>query len=871
MVCILSACTARGIGDDMLSGDITSRERIIGADLPTGAVSPVLLNVLFDEETAMELESITGEDGCVQLPAVKSFDGRGIVRMRRLFPFAGRYEERTRKEGLHRWYEVYYDSSVSITKAASGWITIPGVELVELNPLIHIVGGSEIEELAGPAAASSPSSVYPFDDPLLPSQWHYYNIGTAASSAGGCDINIFPVWKHITTGSPEVIVGVVDGGIDYSHEDLAANMWHNPAQQGDAIYGYNFATDSYMIHPENHGTHVAGLIAAVNDNGTGVSGIAGGDAAAGLPGVKLMSCQIFDGEASGIGAAAIKWSADHGAVISQNSWGFDHATATPKSLVDAVDYFIKYAGVDENGVQTGPMRGGIVFFAAGNEEKNVCGNSYEPIFNVAAVGADYRKAYYSNFGDWVDITAPGGDAKKGNRVLSTMVGNRYGLHQGTSMACPQAAGVAALLISQFQRDGLTPAEVTKRMTQSATSLRPFNRNNKLGAGLVNAYRAFDTGGGLPPEAPSDLKVSAKSNNLSVSVKVPADEDDGLPASIVIYYSIVNFSKISPGLMFARLYLDGQKAGDTINATLTGLDFNTVFYVAAAAEDLAGNTSALTATEIVTTGLNTPPVIEATGPTELTVKPWEQESLDFKISDADGHFFLINLITDTPGISLDTLVRDCPRVIVDGLEVPAGNHSATLEATDIYGARAVQEMHITVLENHAPEVIAKAPDIIFSTVSETATIDLSEYIRDNDGDKLLYSVDTADPDVARTGISKNFLTVTALGYGLTTITVTAKDACRETCTFSFRILVRDKSRPVDLYPNPVVDILNIRPGTDGIYAISISNKAGATVWSATVDAGPFHPLTVDLSGCSGGTYYVRIDGGGVDDTFTVVKI
>ena len=133
------------------------------------------------------------------------------------------------------------------------------------------------------------------------------------------------------------------------------------------------------------------------------------------------------------------------------------------------------------------------------------------------------------------------------------------------------------------------------------------------------------------------------------------------------------------------------------------------------------------------------------------------------------------------------------------------------------------------------------------------------------------MDTADPDVARTGISKNILTVTALGYGLTTISVTAKDACRETCTFSFRILVRDKSRPVDLYPNPVVDILNIRPGTDGSYAISISNKAGATVWSATVDAGPFRPLTVDLSGCSGGTYYVRIDGGGVDDTFTVIKI
>ena len=871
IVSILSACTAQGIDENRLPVNPSSLEKVIGGNLPESDVDPLLLNVLFDEETAEELELITGEDGYVQLPAVKSFDGRGIVRMRRLFPDAGRFEARTRQEGLHRWYKVCYDTSVSITKAAAGWVAIPGVELVEFSPLIHIVGGSQIVEQEVPRVAAASSSAYPFDDPLLPSQWHYYNIGVAASSAGGCDINIFPVWKYISTGSPDVIVGVVDGGIDYSHEDLAANMWHNPEQQGDARYGYNFAADSYAIHPEDHGTHVAGIIGAINNNGIGVSGIAGGDAAAGRQGVKLMSCQIFDGDNSGIGAEAIKWSADHGAVISQNSWGFDNTSVTPKSLIAAVDYFIKFAGVDEEGVQTGPMRGGIVVFAAGNEDKNTSGNSYDAIFNVAAVGADYRKTYYSNYGDWVDIAAPGGDARKGNQVLSTMTGNKYGLRQGTSMACPQVTGIAALIISEFQREGLTPDEVTKRLTESVTPIQSFNRSYKLGAGLVNAFRAFEAGGGgLPPGTPSDLKVSVKSNNLSVSVKVPSDKDDGLPTSIVIYYNIVNFTSISPNLKFAKLYLDGQKAGDTIEATITGLDFNTAFYVAAAAEDLAGNKSPLTATQSVTTGFNTTPVIEALGPTEITVKPWQTGSLDFKITDADGHFYLIDLDSPAAGISLDTLVRDMPKVVVNGSQTPAGSYTATLQATDIYGAKAVQIMDITVLENLAPAVTGTVPDMIFPDTGGSAAIDLAKYIKDEDDEPLSYSISSTDESVVRANISGNSLLVNPQGYGPATVTVTATDACKASCSLSFMVLVRDMSRPVDLYPNPVIDILNIRPGINGSYTISIFNKAGATVWSGKVDAGPFHPLTVDLSKWSGGTYYVRIAGGEVDDIFTISK-
>ena len=870
--CILSSCTEHTGSVSLQTSDLPAHEKIIGRDLPASAVSPMLLNVCFNEQTASELEGITGDDGYVQLPAVKSFDGRGIVRMRRLFPQAGRFEARTRAEGLHRWYEVCYDSSVPITKAAQGWVAIPGVEYIEFRPLIHIGGEAVPVEKGLLTAQASPLTAYPFDDPLLPSQWNYINKGTANSSAGGCDINILPAWNIGITGSPEVIVGVVDGGIDFNHEDLAANMWHNPEQEGDRRYGYNFATDSYDINPENHGTHVAGIIAAVNNNGLGVCGVAGGDAAQGRPGVKVMSCQIFDGKNSGSGAEAIKWSADHGAVISQNSWGFEHESETPRSLAAAVDYFKKYAGIDENGVQTGPMRGGIVVFAAGNDDSSQSGNSYAPIFNVAAVGADYRKAYYSNYGSWVDITAPGGDATKGNHILSTLVGNRYGIYQGTSMSCPQASGIAALIISEYGGEGLTPDQVEKKMIESATPITSFNRSYDMGAGLINAYKAVTGGGGggLAPDKPSDLAVSVRSNNLSVSVKVPQDEDDGVPAAIVIYYKQFNFSQISDDLMFAKLYLDGCKAGDTIEATITGLDFNTVFYVAAAAEDFAGNKSALTPVRTVTTGFNTPPVIEASAGTELTVKPWQTASLDFRISDADGHFFLIDFINDTPGISLDTLVRSQPKIVVDGPATAPGTYTATLKATDIYHATASCQMSITVLENHSPAVIETIPDMSLNSTGETTAFDLRKYISDEDGEQLSYSVSTSDLSVADVSISGSTLSVATRHFGITTVTVTATDACQESCSFSFRILIRDKSRPVDLFPNPVSDKLNIRPGQDGRYSISICNKAGAVLWSDTVDAGPFDPVTVDVSSWSGGTYYVRIDGPHVNEIYTIVK-
>ena len=158
----------------------------------------------------------------------------------------------------------------------------------------------------------------------------------------------------------------MDGGVQVDHPDLVDNIWVNEGEipgngidddgNGyiDDINGYNFMYDSGKLTPMKHATHVAGIIAASGNNGKGIAGIAGGNGTAGS-GVKLMSTQVLGATSSNNTAAAIKYGADNGAVISQNSWGYN-TTTTSVSYIDpadkaAIDYFIKYAGCDNDGNQ----------------------------------------------------------------------------------------------------------------------------------------------------------------------------------------------------------------------------------------------------------------------------------------------------------------------------------------------------------------------------------------------------------------------------------------------------------------------------------------------------------------------------------------
>ena len=437
-------------------------EPVLSAPYERGVV-----NVQFDEALAALVE---GSDGVVTKSADLNsrLEELGVISLERVFPHAGPYEERTRREGLHRFYKVRFAETTPVTKAGESLSMVPGVVSVKPQWTIR-------------KRAS-------FNDPYFSRQWHYVN-----SSYSGADINVQGVWDTYTVGSQNVVVCVTDEPVDPTHPDLKANLWTD----GNGHTGYNFVRNSYdmSIRPEDgdgdvgHGTHVAGTISAVNNNGIGVCGIAGGDAANGIPGVRIMSCAIFSGTAKGHdddAARALKWGADHGAVISQNSWGLFADTngdgkVSSSELAEykkydidddpatkaAIDYFIKYAGCDNAGNQLpdSPMKGGLVIFAAGNEniDWDVYG-MYDPVISVGASGISGSKASYSNYGTWVDIAAPGGDgSSSSNSIWSTLPTNvedgytGYGgtYWSGTSMACPHVSGVAALIISYYGGQGFT--------------------------------------------------------------------------------------------------------------------------------------------------------------------------------------------------------------------------------------------------------------------------------------------------------------------------------------------------------------------------------------------------------------------------------
>ena len=831
------------------------------------------MNIRVSDDLAIRLEEATSESGEVNLKPFKSLTGQGVVKMRRLFPDAGKFEERTRAEGLHKWYVLTYEEGHSMTKASDG-LMIEGVDEIEYCPRIAVIGDPEVVEVVPASTKAGSNGV--FDDPMLDQQWHYYNNGTASSSVSGCDINVVPAWRNYSTYHKykgDIIVSIVDGGIDYKHEDLQANMWKNPDKTGENVYGYNFASNTFVVTPDDHGTHVAGTIAAVNNNGVGVCGVAGGDTKKKLSGAKLMSCQIFDGNKAGSGAEAIKWGADHGAVISQNSWGYPDLHTMPSSVKAAVDYFEKYAGLDENGRQVGPMKGGLVIFAAGNEGRSTSSNDYEKVLTVTSVGADYKRAYYTCYGSYADVIAPGGDAKKGNQVLSTIPGNKYGKMQGTSMACPHVSGLAALVLARFGGDGYTPVALRKQIEDNVTDISSFNVGYELGKGLVNAYRSLGASGGKAPEVPTGLTATAQANNISFSVKVPKDADDGTPTSIYIYYSTSDFTN-TKGKSFGMFYVEELKAGSELTGTISGVEFETEYYIAAVAGDLAGNKSSLSPRVMVTTGPNSAPVINTESELDIKVKPHQKTSADFEIVEPDGHFYLIDLETDSDAAVLDTLVRNMPKIRLTPSLVPTGNYTARLKVTDIYGLSSEVTYKYEVLPNHAPEVAKPIENIIFnSRAAEVKQLKASEYFSDEDGEELSYTFEFSNPDVANMTFSAGMFQITSMAYGVTDIKVTGSDVRGETVSQSFKVLVRNDDTPLTLYPNPVKDKMNIRVGSDvSKLSLTLISSIGSVAYEEEfTDVSPFTSVTADLSALVPGSYTAVVVMDGVEYKQQIMKL
>lgn len=266
------------------------------------------------------------------------------------------------------------------------------------------------------------------------------------------------VWSLIDQ-KREIKVAVVDTGVDYNHPDLKNRVLKN--------LGYDFYNgDKDPMDDGWHGTHVAGIIAAESNNGVGISGITG------PLDIKIIPVKVMDGNGqgpSGIIAEGIRYSVDKGADIINLSISFD---VEDEFIADA----IKYAW----------DKGVLVVVASGNNNKNCDYNSPTGDFGafaVASINDMDERSYFSAFGNSVKLAAPG------EKILSTVPGGSYANKDGTSMAAPTVAGIAAVL--KAQNPEITPEQLTYILTETASHNTKTTSDKPIGSGSVNAYRAFE--------------------------------------------------------------------------------------------------------------------------------------------------------------------------------------------------------------------------------------------------------------------------------------------------------------------------------------------------------------------------------------------
>lgn len=437
----------------------------------------------------------------------------------------------------------------------------------------------------------------PPNDPLWEKLWGLHNTGQTGGVADA-DTDTLEAWE-VNKGSKEIIVAVIDTGIDYEHEDLAANMWVNPKEcpQGagkcvadgkdddnngfvDDFYGVNMINDSGdPMDDFGHGTHVAGTIGAVGNNKLGVTGINWN--------VRFVGCKFLSAFGSGTTANAVrcfnyihdlKNKQKQNILVTNNSWG---GGGFSQALMDAM------------GAPGSPLH----IASAGNS--NTDSRSYPAAYdlpNVVAVAAtDHEDKYasFSNYGaDWVDLAAPGVN------ILSTVPTGRcamcdssgYRAANGTSMASPHVSGAAALIWAEFG-SSLTNEQVKQRIISGVDSLRDRSKQT-ITNGRLNILNVLERDS-TPPAAVADLTPGGVLLT-KILLNWTATGDDGMEGKATAYdvrYSQAPITEASWEIANRVTDIpEPQAAGFQESVMVEGLAPNTTYYFAVKVADNVGNHS-----------------------------------------------------------------------------------------------------------------------------------------------------------------------------------------------------------------------------------------------------------------------------------------
>lgn len=534
----LTACT-KDFQENVPLQQETLAEKLVGG--AAGEIVPGSLLVKLDENSTRKIM----EGGFNEISG-ELLDGLQATSFTPAIPATPKNAEVARKYGLHQWFTIGFDEQIKPEAVAAKVAKSAMVRSVQYNRLIQPIRTGDVQPFVPqPMTRADGDSGFPFNDPFAEHQWNLHNDGSIKGSVAGADVGVKDAWR-LTGGDPSVVVAVFDCAVAYRHEDLADAVWKNQGEMDgesgvdddgngfiDDKYGFNFvncfAINSDYVNgkldgnaqtavkgqPLNsnkgtgHGTHVAGIIGATNGNGKGVSSIAGGTGNG--DGVRLMTCQIYEGSSYCVdaqAAAAFIYAADNGACIAQCSYGnykiitsdFDYINGTEDidgSPLEnaALRYFLDPANSNHESLE-----GNIAVFASGNHSNPY--SSYPGalpyVLSVTAFGNNYLPGGYTNYGPGCKIAAPGGEYGniKGDysgMILSTGVSaaaspspgvvtekgenKNYVYMQGTSMACPHVSGVVALGISYAKKLGkkFTREEMTSLLLSSVNDLDSFNK------------------------------------------------------------------------------------------------------------------------------------------------------------------------------------------------------------------------------------------------------------------------------------------------------------------------------------------------------------------------------------------------------------